>query len=298
MAQAVNFEQGLSDAWSTIATFVPKLILFLVILVVGFIIAKAVEKVLDKILERVGFDNWVERGGVKRALANSKYDASSILAKLVYYLVVLVTLSWAFGIFGDNPISEYLGLAIGYLPKVFAAILILVVAAAIAAAVKTLVQNTLGGLSYGRILANAASFAILALGVIAALNQLEIAQNVVNAVLYASLAAIVGVVVVAVGGGGITPMRQRWEQALARAEAEAPKVRAEARNTPPVSQQAQQAYAQTSPDDTTARINTYDSTTVVGQGSTAAPGYADGSGTTTTFQTPGRPYEGGPGTQR
>ena len=63
---------------------------------------------------------------------------------------------------------------------------------------------------------------VLALGVIAALDQLEIARNVVNAVLYAALAALVGVVVVAVGGGGIAPMRQRWENALTKVEAEAP----------------------------------------------------------------------------
>jgi hypothetical protein len=89
-------------------------------------------------------------------------------------------------------------------------------------------------LSYGKLLANAVSVVILALGVIAALDQLEIAQNVVNAVLYASLAAVVGVVVVAVGGGGIAPMRQRWEQTLARVEAEAPRAAAEARGPDPV----------------------------------------------------------------
>ncbi|MFM6915705.1 MAG: hypothetical protein ACKOUQ_12600, partial [Aquirufa sp.] len=40
------------------------------------------------------------------------------------------------------------------------------------------------------------------------------APLVVNAVLYATLAAVVGVVVVAVGGGGIEPMRERWRNAL------------------------------------------------------------------------------------
>jgi hypothetical protein len=57
---------------------------------------------------------------------------------------------------------------------------------------------------------------------------------VVNAVLYASLAALVGVIVVAVGGGGIAPMRQRWERTLAKVEAEAPRAAAEARGTDPV----------------------------------------------------------------
>ena len=105
------------------------------------------------------------------------------------------------------------------------AVLIIVIAAAVAAGVKGLIQNTMGGLSYGSVLANAASILILALGIIAALNQLQIAENVVNAVLYASLAAIVGIVIIAVGGGGITPMRSRWENALAKVEGEAPRMR-------------------------------------------------------------------------
>jgi hypothetical protein len=224
---------SLRNALSDIVTFLPKLLLAAIILVVGYFIAKALEKLLVKVLEKVGFDRAVERGGIKRALQNSSYDASQILAKIVFYAVMLFVLSTAFGVFGQNPISDYLSAIIGYLPKVFVAILILVIAAAIAAAVKLVVQNSLGSLGYARTLATAASTVVLALGVIAALNQLEIAQNVVNAVLYAVLVAVVGVVVVAVGGGGIVPMRQRWENALSKVEAEAPNVRREVQQARP-----------------------------------------------------------------
>jgi small-conductance mechanosensitive channel len=216
----MDWQGGLEQAWNNVAAFVPKLLACLVILIIGYFIAKAIEKILDRLLERVGFDRWVERGGIKRALARSKLDASSILARIVFYALMLVVLSTAFGVFGDNPISGYLDAAVAYLPKVFVAILIIVIAAAIASGVKTLVESSLGGLSYGRVLANVASVVIIALGVIAALDQLEVAENVVNAVLYASLAAIVGVVVVAVGGGGIQPMQERWRRALARYDEE------------------------------------------------------------------------------
>ena len=234
--------QSFRNLLDTVIQFLPKLLAFLLILVIGYFIAKALQKVVNKVLEKVGFDRAVERGGIKQALAKSQYDASDILAKIVFYAVMLFVLSTAFGVFGPNPISNYLAAVIGYLPKVFVAILILVIAFAVAAGVKLLVQNALGGLSYGSFLANAASVVIIALGVIAALNQLEIAQNVVNAVLYASLAALVGVVVVAVGGGGIAPMRQRWEQALAKVEAEAPRAAQQTKGTDP--KQAIRAEAQ------------------------------------------------------
>ena len=104
-------------------------------------------------LERVGFDKAVERGGVKKALAKSQYDASSILAKLGFYVLMLFVLQLAFGIFGTNPVSDLITGVIAYLPNIFVAILILVVASAIAAAVKEIVEASLGGLSYGKALA-------------------------------------------------------------------------------------------------------------------------------------------------
>ncbi|CCH89090.1 membrane protein of unknown function [Modestobacter italicus] len=229
-----SISQSFRDVLDTVIQFLPKLVAFLVILIVGYLIAKVLQKVVNKVLERVGFDHAVERGGVKKALERSQYDASDILAKLVFYAVMLFVLSTAFGVFGPNPISTYLTAVIGYLPKVFVAILILVIASAIAAGVKLLLEGTLGGLSYGKVLANGASIVIIALGIIAALNQLQIAQNVVNAVLYASLAALVGVVIVAVGGGGIAPMRQRWETTLAKVESEAPRAKQVASGTDPV----------------------------------------------------------------
>jgi hypothetical protein len=238
---SINFGTGLTSAWSNVATFVPKLVVFLLILIIGYLIAKAIAKILTKVLQRLGFDRLVERGGVKHALDRSSYDAAGILAKIVYYAIMLFVLSTAFGVFGTNPISDYLRAVIAYLPLVFVAIVIVVIAAAIAAGAKSLIENSLGGLSYARVLAHHASGFIQAIGVIAALDQLHIAANVVNAILYAALAALVGIAIVAVGGGGIKTMSQRWETAAARYDEEKPRIAAAARNAPAISDQARQA---------------------------------------------------------
>src|SRR6478672_7720431 len=85
-------DDALQQAWNTIAVFVPKLVAFLLILVIGLIIARVLAKALNAVLERVGFDRAVERGGVKKALAQSKYDASDVIAKLIYYTLMLFVL--------------------------------------------------------------------------------------------------------------------------------------------------------------------------------------------------------------
>jgi Conserved TM helix len=224
---AVDFSQGVSDAWRAVAVFVPKLVAFLVILVIGWIVAKVLARVVDRVLERVGFDRVVERGGLRQALARSKYDPSDIIAKLVYYAVLLITLQIGFGVFGPNPVSAMLTGIVAWLPRAAVAIVIVVVAGAIARAVKDMITGALGGLSYGRLLGTVASVFVWGAGIIAALNQIGVATAVTTPVLITVLATIGGVVVVGLGGGLIMPMRQRWEGWLSRAEDEIPAMRAQ-----------------------------------------------------------------------
>lgn len=240
-----QFRDGLGDAWASIATFLPRLVGFLLILVIGYFIAKAVAKIVDGILERVGFDRMVERGGVKKALQNSRYDASDILGKIVFYVLFLFVLQLAFGVFGPNPISELIAGVVAYLPNLFVAIVILVVGSAIAAAVKEIVEAALGGLGYGKALAVGASTAVLVLAVFAALDQLNIAENIVNGLFYALLAIVVGSSVVAIGGGGIKTMSRYWDRFAQRAEQQSGVVKQEAQgSTQRVQQRAQERREQ------------------------------------------------------
>ncbi len=225
----VDIRGGLEAAWTQIVTFVPKLGAFLLILLIGYFVAKGIQKLLDKVFERVGFNRLVERGGIGRALERSQYSASDILGKIVFYLIFLFVLQLAFGVFGPNPVSALIAGIVAFLPKLFVAILILVIAGAVAAAVKEIVETALGGLSYGGVLAGVAMGAIWFVGVAAALNQIEIAPEIVNGLFYAVLALVVGSAIIAIGGGGITPMRQRWQKALTRFDKEVPRLREEAR---------------------------------------------------------------------
>ncbi|MFJ8689489.1 mechanosensitive ion channel family protein [Micromonospora wenchangensis] len=224
-----KFSDAVGDALRAVMLFLPKAVAFVAILVAGWLIAKAVCRIVDKVLERVHFDRAVERGGIKTALARSRYDASDIVAKLAYYGVLLVTLQLAFGIWGPNPISDLIAGVIAWLPRAFVAIVIVVVAAAIANAVKDIISSALGGLSYGRVLANIASVFILGLGVIAALNQIGVATAVTTPVLVAVLATVGGILVVGVGGGLVRPMQARWESWLTRAEQESRTIATHAR---------------------------------------------------------------------
>jgi hypothetical protein len=228
---------------TTLAEFLPKLAAFLLILVVGLILARIIAKAIGKVLERVGFDEAVERGGVKKAMERSTLDPSDIVDKLVYYALALFVLQMAFGVFGPNPISDLITRVITFLPSLVVAIIIVVVAAAIAAAVKTLVEGTIGGLSYGKTVANIASAFVLFLGIVAALNQVGVATTVTTPILIAILASVTGVIVVGVGGGLVKPMQARWEGYLSKAEDEMPRIRQQADHAPSIPEQARQKAA-------------------------------------------------------
>lgn len=221
----VDLQGGIENAWSNVATFLPKLAAALVILVVGYFVAKLISSILDRVLERVGFDRMVERGGLRQALARSNYDPSDLLAKVVYWTILLFVLQLAFGVFGANPISELLGGLIAYLPNIVVAMVIVVIAAAVARAVSDLLANLLGAMPGGSLLARGAGVAILVVAALAALDQLQIAPRIVTGLWYGILAAVVGSVVVAVGGGGIRTMQRYWEQTASRAEQHAPQLR-------------------------------------------------------------------------
>ena len=218
MVADINFQQGIEDAWNSIAVFVPKLVGFLLILLVGYFIAKLLARLVDTVLERIGFDNWVERGSLRVTFENSRFDPSDLVGIVVFWAAFLVVLQLAFGVFGPNPVSDLLTGIIAYLPNVFVAVIILVIASALAKVVSDVLGAMLGGATGGRWIARGAGLAILIVGIFAALNQLEIAPTIVNGLFYAMLAIIVGSAIVAVGGGGIRTMQRYWERASGRLE--------------------------------------------------------------------------------
>jgi Conserved TM helix len=215
---AINIQEGLTNAWNSIATFVPKLLGFLVIVIVGYIVAKLIARAVDALLDRVGFNRWVERGWLKSGLDRAHMDAADVLATVVFWTAFLLVLQLAFGVFGPNPISDLLHGLIAFLPNVFVAVVILVIASALAKVATDLLGATLGAVSGGQWIARGAGLAILIVGIFAALNQLQIAPEIVNGLYYAILAIIVGSAIVAVGGGGIRTMQQYWERASSSVE--------------------------------------------------------------------------------
>jgi hypothetical protein len=218
MVYASRITDQLNDVLASVVNIAVKVIIFLAIMALGWIVGHWIYKWLGALLRRVGFDRGVERGGLNRILGNTK--ASDLTARLVEIAFLLFVLQLAFGVFGPNPVSDLIRGVVNWLPKLFVAVIIIVVAAALAGWVKEIIKGALGGLSYASAIGTAAQALILALGLIAALTQVGVAESVTLPVLITALATFAGIAIVGVGGGLVRPMQQRWERILNRAEAE------------------------------------------------------------------------------
>ncbi|GIG67977.1 mechanosensitive ion channel family protein [Phytomonospora endophytica] len=236
----MDISQSFQNALDAVVAFIPRALAFLAILVIGYIVARILRTVAVKLLSKVGFDRVAERGGLRKF--TGRYTASGLVGMIVFYAIMLFTLQLAFGAFGNNPVSDLLNAIVAWLPQLFIALVIMVVAMAVANVVYDLVSNMLASVSYGRTVAAIARIAIVVIAAIAALNQIGIGNAVTMPLFITALAIIAGVAIVGLGGGLIMPMRERWERVLGRVEAESASLKAAVSDQQGTPQFGQGAY--------------------------------------------------------
>jgi hypothetical protein len=173
--------QRLEEGIQQIVLFLPRLAAALGTLMVGLFIAKMVERGTDAALHRIGFDRWMREGGVTEALerAGTHLDPSTVIAKLTFWTVMLLVILLAANALGVSAVSLLFAELLAYIPKVIAAVVVLVLGILIGEFVKDLVLASAGGIQAGPTLARLAKGSIVLLAVFMALEQLEIAQEVV-----------------------------------------------------------------------------------------------------------------------
>jgi hypothetical protein len=197
---AERLEEGIYQ----IVGFLPRLAAALGILMVGLAIAKMVERGTDVALHRIGFDRWMREGGVTEALerAGTTLDPSSVMAKLVFWTTMVLVIVMSATALGIAAVNVLFGELIGYLPNVIAAVVVLVLGILLGEFIKDLVLASAGGLRGGLNLARAAKGAIILLAVFMALEQLDIAQDIVLVFFIAVVGAAALAAGIAFGLGG------------------------------------------------------------------------------------------------
>ena len=205
--QAVT--QSLSDGLGAILGALPALIGALIILVIGFIIAKVLQGIVTRVLQSMGFEGWMEQGGIKQFFDRSQTSQTplSILGKLVFWLVFFIAITMAVDTLGISAISDVLAQFIAYIPQIIAAILILVLATLLANFVAGIVRGATGS----NIAGSVAQYGIIVFAAFAALTQLGIAEELIAPTFLILLGAVALAAAIAFGLGGQGVARQMVE---------------------------------------------------------------------------------------
>jgi small-conductance mechanosensitive channel len=196
--QAVT--RSLSDGLGAILGALPALIGALVILVVGFIIAKVLQGIVTRVLQSMGFEGWMESGGIKQFFDRSQTNQTplSILGKLIFWLVFFIAITMAVDTLGISAISDVLSQFIAYIPQIIAAILILVLATLLANFVAGIVRGATGS----NVIGSVAQYGIIVFAAFAALTQLGIAPELIAPTFLILLGAVALASAIAFGLGG------------------------------------------------------------------------------------------------
>ena len=189
-----------------ILAYLPVLLGALVILIVGWIVAKAIRRLIDWLLKLIRFDTLADKAGISEILekGNLEISAREVISNIVYWLIIIMVLVMTVDALGLPKSSDVLSSLFAYVPKVIAALLVLIVAMFLASFVSGIVRTAAGNanLPKPQVFAGVSRWAIIIFAITVALEQLGIAPLLVTATFNIILGGICLALALAFGLGG------------------------------------------------------------------------------------------------
>jgi hypothetical protein len=195
--------QRLRDALLQIVRLLPSLLLALVILGAGFLVARLIERLVDGFLERVQFDRSAARWGVTEAVerTGTRLDPARVVGKLLFWGVMLIVILLAASALGVQNVNDVFANLVGYIPSVFAAIIVIVLGLVLGEFVRVLIVASAGGVAGVPTLAKVAKGIVIVLAVFMALQQIGVAAELVTTTFTLILGAVALAAALAFGLG-------------------------------------------------------------------------------------------------
>lgn len=199
-----NVLQSLENAFTVFVSYLPKILGALVVLIVGYIIARLIRTAITKLLNRFGLDDRLKsgEGGHYVERFSPQGSPARLAGTTVFIVIMLFVLSAAISTLAIPALTAFMNQVLGYLPRVIAALVIFLVAAAVAGAVGGLAHRTMGDTPTGQIVRTAGPTLVMAIAVFMILTQLAIAPAIVTATYIALIGAIALGSAIAFGLGG------------------------------------------------------------------------------------------------
>lgn len=199
--------------------FAPNILAMLTILISGMVIARIVRLLLRKALIALKFDAWSDRMGFTVMMRKSDVwtKPTEAVTRSAFWFLVIFTIMIGLSALRVQAVDNLVAQFFLYLPRVFSAVLILVIGYVAAGFLSRTVLISLvnRGYHYAKLLAEAVRLLLVVLILAMALEQLAVAPNIVVAAFSIIFGGIVIALAIAFGVGGIDAARRIIEKGAA-----------------------------------------------------------------------------------
>ena len=194
----------LERAGDTLGDFLPQLVGALVLLVVGLLLARLGGWLVRRGLRAAGIDDLADRWRVNETLGRAGLPVSlvAVTAAAVRLTLSVVAVFAAFTLLGLEPLSQSLNEALLFLPKLIAALAILLAGVVVAGLVRERVDRLASQMDFPIPLGQLAQVGTLAIFAITAAAQVGVSTELLILVVGIVLAGVAAVFAIAFGLGG------------------------------------------------------------------------------------------------
>lgn len=191
---------SLLELWYGFISFVPGLLLAVILFIIGWIVGSVVGKAIAQVITAIKLDSLFESAGTQEMFARMgiKLNIGKFFGVIIKWFIIIVFLMASLQIVGLTQVNDFLRSAVlFYLPKVIIAAIVLVIATILADTMQKLVvaSSKAANITSANMLGTITKYAIWIFAIIIALSELGIATYFMQ-VLFMGI-----VVMLAIAGG-------------------------------------------------------------------------------------------------
>lgn len=193
---------SLNRGFLAAATFIPNLIAGIVLLLIGFIVASFIRRLVLEVFRALNVESVLNKYGVPEG--KKEFSWTNILAELVRWFVIILFLIPTADVWGLPQIVTVLNTFLLYLPNVFVAAIIMLVGFVFARLAHDIILGSMKGIfeDVSQTVATIARWAIVIFVILAVLNQLGVAQDLIRILFtgFVAMIALAGGIAFGLGG--------------------------------------------------------------------------------------------------
>ncbi len=119
--------EGIVQILISITNFLPTLILALILLILGWFLAKLIRLIVIRVLELFRFDRLLKKGAADELRERDRAKSRELIGNLFYWFLIFILLIVVLEVLGLNIGTLVLNRVLEILPRIFAAIMVLII---------------------------------------------------------------------------------------------------------------------------------------------------------------------------